>query len=44
MDGLIRAMFIYQLLHIALQQVVSTGKVKIKYKKYQEQLRISDNI
>jgi hypothetical protein len=24
--------------------VVSTGKVKIKYKKYQEQLRISDNI
>ena len=44
MDRLIRAKFIYQLHHIALQQVVSTSKVKSEYKKYREQLRITDNI
>jgi len=44
MDRLIRATFIYHLQHIALQQVVSTSKVKSEYTKYREQLRISDNI
>jgi hypothetical protein len=44
MDRLIRATFIYQLQHIALQQVVSTSKVKSEYTKYREQLRLSDNI
>ena len=44
MDRLIRATFIYQLQHVALQQLVSTSKVKSEYIKYREQLRISDNI
>jgi hypothetical protein len=43
-DNLTQAMFVNQLQHIALEQVVSAGKMKIKYKIYQEQLWISDNI
>jgi hypothetical protein len=41
---LIQATFINQLQHTALEQVVSAGNMKIKYKMYQERLRVSDNI